>query len=70
MEKGYGFGGEGDWKNSSHGSSDENYDTGQKRCKGTSFMEDYTDNLVPGKEGILEAHMLEVCPTIAESYQY
>lgn len=29
-------------------------------------MEDYTYNLVPGKEGILEAHMLEVCPTIAE----
>ena len=29
-------------------------------------MEDYTYNLVPGKEGILEAHMLEVCPTIAD----
>ena len=29
-------------------------------------MEDYTYNLVPGKEGILQAHMLEVCPTIAE----
>ena len=27
---------------------------------------DYTYNLVPGKEGILQAHMLEVCPTIAE----
>ena len=25
-------------------------------------MEDYTYNLVPGKEGILQAHMLEVCP--------
>ena len=34
--------------------------------KGTSFMEDYTYNFVPGKEGILEAHMLEVCPTIAD----
>ena len=29
-------------------------------------MEDYTYNLVPGKEGILQAHMLEVCPTVAE----
>ena len=29
-------------------------------------MEDYTYNLVPGKEGILQAHMLEVCPTIAD----
>lgn len=29
-------------------------------------MEDYTYNLVPGKEGILQAHMLEVCPTISE----
>ena len=39
---------------------------GMKDAKGTSFMEDYTYNLVPGKEGILEAHMLEVCPSIAE----
>ena len=39
---------------------------GKKDAKGTSFMEDYTYNLVPGKEGILEAHMLEVCPTIAD----
>ena len=29
-------------------------------------MEDYTYNFVKGKEGILEAHMLEVCPSIAE----
>ena len=35
-------------------------------AKGTSFLEDYTYNLVPGKEGILQAHMLEVCPTIAD----
>ncbi len=39
---------------------------GVKDAKGTSFMEDYTYNLVQGKEGILQAHMLEVCPTIAE----
>jgi len=39
---------------------------GTKDAKGTSFMEDYTYNLVPGKEGILQAHMLEVCPTVAD----
>nr|MCR4675273.1 L-arabinose isomerase [Lachnospiraceae bacterium] len=39
---------------------------GKKDAKGTSFMEDYTYNLVPGKEGILQAHMLEVCPTISD----
>ena len=39
---------------------------GMKGAKGTSFMEDYTYNLVPGKEGILQAHMLEVCPTISD----
>ena len=39
---------------------------GMKGAKGTSFMEDYTYNLVPGKEGILQSHMLEVCPTIAD----
>ena len=39
---------------------------GMKDAKGTSFMEDYTYNLVPGKEGILQSHMLEVCPTIAD----
>lgn len=30
------------------------------------LWKDYTYNLVPGKEGILEAHMLEVCPTISD----
>ena len=30
------------------------------------LMEDYTYNLVPGKEGVLQAHMLEVCPSIAD----
>jgi L-arabinose isomerase len=32
---------------------------------GTSFMEDYTYELTPGREKILGAHMLEICPTIA-----
>jgi L-arabinose isomerase len=32
---------------------------------GTSFMEDYTYHLETGRERVLGAHMLEVCPTIA-----
>ena len=39
---------------------------GMEGAKGTSMMEDYTYNLVPGKEGILQAHMLEVCPSVAD----
>ena len=66
MEKGYGFGGEGDWKTAAMVRLMKIMTQGKKDAKGTSFMEDYTYNLVPGKEGILEAHMLEVCPTIAE----
>jgi L-arabinose isomerase len=65
MEKGYGFGGEGDWKTAAMVRLMKIMANGVKDAKGTSFMEDYTYNLVPGKEGILQAHMLEVCPTIA-----
>ncbi|WP_405013901.1 L-arabinose isomerase [Kitasatospora sp. NBC_01539] len=65
MADGYGFGGEGDWKTSvllrtlktvAHGLPG-----------GTSFMEDYTYHLEPGRELILGAHMLEVCPSIAST---
>lgn len=66
MEKGYGFGGEGDWKTAAMVRLMKIMADGVKDAKGTSFLEDYTYNLVPGKEGILQAHMLEVCPTIAE----
>ena len=66
MEKGYGFGGEGDWKTAAMVRLMKIMTAGVPNAKGTSFMEDYTYNLVPGKEGILQAHMLEVCPTIAE----
>lgn len=66
MEKGYGFGGEGDWKTAAMVRLMKIMAAGVPDAKGTSFMEDYTYNLVPGKEGILQAHMLEVCPTIAE----
>lgn len=66
MEKGYGFGGEGDWKTAAMVRVMKIMTQGIKDAKGTSFMEDYTYNLVAGKEGILQAHMLEVCPTIAD----
>lgn len=66
MEKGYGFGAEGDWKTAAMVRLMKIMTQGVKDAKGTSFMEDYTYNLVPGKEGILEAHMLEVCPSIAD----
>jgi L-arabinose isomerase len=63
MADGYGFGAEGDWKTSalvravkvmSHG-----------LVGGSSFMEDYTYHLPNGGQ-ILGAHMLEVCPSIAD----
>ena len=66
MEKGYGFGGEGDWKTAAMVRLMKIMAAGKKDARGTSFMEDYTYNLVPGKEGILEAHMLEVCPSVAD----
>ena len=66
MEKGYGFGGEGDWKVAAMVRLMKIMTAGMKDAKGTSFMEDYTYNMVKGKEGILQAHMLEVCPTVAE----
>lgn len=66
MEKGYGFGGEGDWKTAAMVRIMKIMTEGMKDAKGTSFMEDYTYNLIPGKEGILQTHMLEVCPTIAD----
>ncbi len=66
MEKGYGFGAEGDWKTAAMVRLMKIMTSGMKNPKGTSFMEDYTYNLVPGKEGVLQSHMLEVCPTIAD----
>jgi L-arabinose isomerase len=63
MADGYGFGGEGDWKTSVMLRTLKVAAAGLPG--GTSFMEDYTYNLVPGQEVILGAHMLEVCPTIA-----
>ncbi len=66
MEKGYGFGAEGDWKTAAMVRIMKIMSQGMKDAKGTSFMEDYTYNLIPGKEGILQSHMLEVCPSVAD----
>jgi len=66
MEKGYGFGAEGDWKVAAMVRLMKIMTADIKNAKGTSMLEDYTYNLVKGKEGILQAHMLEICPTIAE----
>ena len=65
-EKGYGFGAEGDWKVAAMVRLMKIMTAGMKNAKGTSMLEDYTYNLVPGKEGILQAHMLEICPSIAD----
>ena len=66
MEKGYGFGAEGDWKVAAMVRLMKVMTAGKKDAKGTSMLEDYTYNLVPCKEGILQAHMLEICPSIAD----
>ncbi len=62
MEKGYGYGGEGDWKTAAMTRIVKAMGDGLQG--GTSFMEDYTYNLT-GDGQVLGAHMLEVCPTIA-----
>ncbi len=62
MAKGYGFGAEGDWKTAALTRAMKI----MSEDDSTAFMEDYTYNLVKGEEAILGAHMLEVCPTIAE----
>ncbi|MFC4590751.1 L-arabinose isomerase [Sphaerisporangium corydalis] len=63
MADGYGFGGEGDWKTSMLLRAVKAMSAGLPG--GTSFMEDYTYNMEPGRERVLGAHMLEVCPSIA-----
>ena len=64
MAEGYGFGAEGDWKTAALVRLLKVMAGG--RPGGVSFMEDYTYHLVKGKERVLGAHMLEVCPSIAE----
>lgn len=63
MAAGYGFGAEGDWKQSALLHILKTMSAGMKG--GSSFMEDYTYHLDPANEGVLGSHMLEICPSIA-----
>jgi len=61
--EGYGFSGEGDWKTAAL----DRLLKIMSQNTSTGFMEDYTYNLEKGNEYILQSHMLEVDPTLAET---
>lgn len=63
MAQGYGFGAEGDWKTAALVRAIKVMSYGLPN--GCSFMEDYTYDLQENNEVVLAAHMLEVCPSIA-----
>jgi L-arabinose isomerase len=63
MADGYGFGAEGDWKTCALLRAMKVIAADLRG--GTSFMEDYTYHLQPGKHQVLGAHMLEICSSIA-----
>ncbi len=62
MSRGYGYGGEGDWKTAAMVRIVKVMSKGREG--GTSFMEDYTYDFGPTDQ-VLGAHMLEICPSIA-----
>lgn len=63
MEQGYGFAGEGDWKTAAL----DRLLKVMSHNQSTGFMEDYTYELTPGQESVLQSHMLEVDPTLASN---
>ena len=63
MSKGYGYGGEGDWKVAAMTAIMKAMGEGGNGA--SAFMEDYTYHLEDGNEYSLGAHMLEVCPSLA-----
>jgi len=65
MAQGYGFGAEGDWKTAVLVRAAKVM--GEGLPGGASLMEDYTYDLTPGRELILGAHMLEICPSLTTS---
>lgn len=65
MEQGYGFGAEGDWKTAMLVRAAKVM--GHGLPGGASLMEDYCYEMTPGKEKILGAHMLEICPSLTTS---
>jgi L-arabinose isomerase len=64
MADGYGFAAEGDWKTCALVRAMKVMAEGLPG--GTSFMEDYTYHLNRSGMKVLGAHMLEICPSIAE----
>ncbi len=65
MADGYGFGAEGDWKTAVLVRAASAMGAGLPG--GASLMEDYTYDLVDGREAILGAHMLEVSPSLTSA---
>jgi L-arabinose isomerase len=65
MAEGYGFGAEGDWKTAALLRAAKVMAAGLDG--GTSFMEDYTYHFAPKNNLVLGAHMLEICPSIADA---
>ena len=65
MAEGYGFGAEGDWKTAILVRVANVMGAGLPG--GASLMEDYTYDLVEGRERVLGAHMLEVAPSLTSA---
>lgn len=65
MARGYGFGAEGDWKTAALVRAMKVMASGLPG--GNSFMEDYTYHFDPANQLVLGAHMLEICPSIANA---
>ena len=65
MADGYGFAGEGDWKTAALVRAMKVMGSGLQG--GNSFMEDYTYHFDPANPLVLGSHMLEICPSIADS---
>jgi L-arabinose isomerase len=65
MGKGYGFGGEGDWKTAALVRAMKVMGSGLPG--GNSFMEDYTYHFDPANPLVLGSHMLEICESIADA---
>ncbi len=67
MASGFGFAGEGDWKTAAMVRTFKVMSAGLGGSgRGDSFMEDYTYHLDPENGMNLGAHMLEICPSIAD----
>ncbi|HOD80543.1 MAG TPA: L-arabinose isomerase [Phycisphaerae bacterium] len=65
MAEGYGFAAEGDWKTAALVRALKVMGEGLEG--GASFMEDYTYHFGADGAKVLGAHMLEVCPTLAQA---